>query len=88
MEAFQVIGAVLLGLFFSITPIPFLPRLYLAKLCGLKDENTGPIFFVLFALFGAIWASLPFAFIFAICSSNVLAGIAFAIAMYWNVLRK
>ena len=88
MEALQVLGAVLLGLFFSVTPIPILPRLYWLKLSGLREENTGPVVFFLFAIFGALWASLPFAFIFAVGSSNALAGIVFAIAMYWNVLRK
>ncbi len=88
METFQVVGAALLGLFFSVTPIPILPRLYWIKLSGLREENTGPVLIVLFAIFGALWASLPFAFIFAIGSSNALAGIVFAIAMYWNVLRK
>ena len=88
MEVLQILGAVLFGLFLSVTPIPILPRLYWHKLSGLREENTGPFLFVLFAVFGALWASLPFAFIFAVGSSNALAGIVFAIAMYWNVLRK
>ena len=87
MELFQVVGAGFLGLFFSVTPIPVLPRLYWTKLRGLREENTGPVLFAFFAIFGAIWASLPIAFILAVGSSDTLAGVVFAIAMYWNVLR-
>jgi hypothetical protein len=88
MEAFQVVGAIVLGLFFSFTPIPLLPRLYLIKLRGLKEERTGPVLFIAFAVFGALWACLPIAFIYAIGSANALAGAAFAVAMYWNLLRR
>ena len=72
MEAFQVVGAIVLGLIFSVTPIPVLPRLYLAKLRGLKEEKVGPVLFVGFAVFGALWASLPLAFIFVVASSNLI----------------
>ncbi len=88
MEAFQVVGAALMGLLLSVTPIPVLPRLYWSKLLGLREENTGPLLLISFAVFGALWAALPIAFIFAVASSNALAGVVFAVAMYWNILRK
>lgn len=83
MEIFYLVGGAIIGLVLSITPIPYLPIMFVngARDCWEKDRSIGDLLF--FFVCNILWALLPLMMILGAFTENFLGGLAFSIAMYF-----
>ncbi len=91
MEILSIIGGTLFGLIFSITPIPYLPMMYIqgARETWEKDHSIGWLLFFLIA--NILWPLFPIVMIFGAFIESPLGGIALTAAMYyplWGIKDK
>jgi hypothetical protein len=91
MEILYIIGGVAIGLFFCITPIPYLHMLYIH---GVKEQiknKESIVWVIVFSIINLPWALTPIALILGTISHNPFVGIPMGVAMYfplWSNFRN
>lgn len=76
------VGCGVIGMVFSITPIPYLPIMYWAGVLEFRREHSLGTAAV-FAVSNVLWAAFPVALVLGVFStSGGLPALVFALAMY------
>jgi hypothetical protein len=77
------VGCMFVGLMLSITPIPFLPKIWWQGIEHFKERYDSALSGVTFAVLNLLWALVPFAFIGGVyTSSGLIPAIFFCLGMY------